>query len=101
MTFAPLACASFTIPECRASPRCEANLSHRNQLRLLIDGLLEVLQRDVAVGRSWDVDYPGTAQLLRVPDLSVGGNSKSLITDLVAAPFEIKRARERIDPGRC
>jgi hypothetical protein len=79
----------------------EADLGHRNELRFLINQLLEILERDIPVGAAGNVDYARATQFLCVPDLRMGGELEVADNDFVAPLVEIERAGERVDPGGC
>src|SRR4249919_2842818 len=83
-----------------AAAVAEAHVRDRDERRLLVDRLLEALERDRPVRLGGNVLDAHAAPLLRVPDLADRGELEVADDDLVALAVEAQAARERAYAGR-
>ena len=90
----PLVCEVDDLAHVDHRPVAVADVSDRDEQRVVVDRALEVLERDRAVVRSRNVLDTRTARLLRVPDLA-DGRELPVGEDDLRAPRETESACER------
>src|SRR5216684_1529107 len=77
-----------------------ANVGNGHELRIVVDGALEALERNIAVGGGWDMDDTSAALFLRVPNVCIRGKFEVADDDLVAPRAEFERAGQGVYSGR-